>query len=94
MVFKLLKFIMLIIFTVLNSIFSIKFDGIPLWSITLFLLIIFAFLKIILGPILSGSEPIIMVREKAPGYNIPIRDNGKLVNNYFYKTGKPGRWRR
>ena len=94
MVFKLISFVFSIIFSTLSVIFNIEFDGIPLWSITLFVLILVAVLKILLSPVLSGNTGLIYTREKARGYKVPIRDNGKFVDSHFIQTKNPGRWRR
>lgn len=87
MVFKLFKFIFSIVYTVVGAIFSVEFDGIPLWSITLFVLILVAFIKIVLGPITSGEQPIVMIRDK--GYLTISNDNPRTYNFY-----KPTKWRR
>lgn len=94
MVFNLIGFVFSIIFSILSVIFNIEFDGIPLWSITLFVLILVAVLKILLSPVLSGKTGLVYTREKARGYDIPMRQDGKFVGNYFIQTKGPGRWRR
>lgn len=96
MVFKLIKFIFSFMFTIVSSIFSVKFDGISLWSITLFLLILIAFLKILLAPIFSGEQAPVYIREK--GYYKILDDHykAKPEKEYFrtYEKFKPGKWRR